>query len=69
MSTLRILKSQRGSNKGSSFCAISASYIMKGGDYMLNNIYTVTMVIVKWSVILFTIIAIWKGEGYERENE
>jgi hypothetical protein len=36
---------------------------------MLNNIYTVTMVIVKWSVILFIMIAVLKGEGYERENE
>ena len=36
---------------------------------MLNNIYTVTMVIVKWSVILFIMIAVLKGEGYEREDE
>ena len=36
---------------------------------MLNNIYTVTMVIIKWSVILFIMIAVLKGEGYERENE
>lgn len=35
---------------------------------MLNNIYTVTMVIVKWSVILFTIIAILKGDGYEGQD-
>ena len=36
---------------------------------MLNNIYTVTMVIVKWSVILFIMIAVLKGEGYERKDE
>jgi hypothetical protein len=35
---------------------------------MLSNIYTVTMVIVKWSVILFIIIAVLKGEYNEGED-